>query len=164
MNDECAVFGHHVANKLRSYPIHIRNMVQFSLNTVLYNADMGNPEVRITVPSYQPSSYQPPSNNSPSYQPSSYQPPTTNSPSYQPSSYQPPTTNSPSYQPPSYQPLSYHQSHSDYGTSSEYAAATTTSPVSTDNTSIPSQESYDYPNNSQNVSISEPDPLNFTQL
>jgi len=56
MKDDCSIFGLHVGNKLRAYPLAIRNMVQHSINTVLYHADIGNAEVQITVPAYQPRS------------------------------------------------------------------------------------------------------------
>jgi hypothetical protein len=42
-----------MVNMLRAYPTRVRNMVQFHINTILYHADMGNPEVEIKLPSFQ---------------------------------------------------------------------------------------------------------------
>ncbi len=50
--DDCFIYGQHVANKLRKYSPRIRDIVQYHINTVLYHADMGNPDIEIRPSMY----------------------------------------------------------------------------------------------------------------
>lgn len=54
ISDECSTFGQHIAHKLRSYDKKTRNIVQYQINTILYYADMGNPNLHIPCNTWSP--------------------------------------------------------------------------------------------------------------